>query len=239
MPTRLAIRPAARGVVWAVVAAMTLTACQTARHGGYGNLSSDQEALRSQADENFNETVGTGAAIGALLGGVLGALADSNNRGRGAMIGAAAGAAVGAGSGYYIASQNERYATREQALNARIRAADQEVARYQNAVGTTQRVVAQQRQRLRQLDAQYRAGRIGAEQYRGALADAKEDANAIRTLIGQNQQTSQAMEQDIVALRRQGEDTRALEQRLAQLQRTQQELRNQYDQLANAMSLTG
>lgn len=233
---RLSVRTPARGLVLVLTMSLVLGGCQTTRGADRAELTPEQLALREQADE-FNSTVGTGAVAGAVIGGLLGALLDSNNRGRGAALGAAAGAALGGGAGYYIASQNERYASSEQALYAKIQAADREVVRFRGMVANTQTVVAQQRQRLQMLQQQYRAGRVSEAEYRNRLAVAREDAEAIQTMIGGNQEIVQAMQGDIHALRRRGEDTRALEQRLAELQRSQRELRNQYDRMSDAMNL--
>lgn len=164
--------------------------------GGYDQpLTPAQAALRDQTDR-FNETVGTGVAAGAILGAVLGALVDSDNRGRGAAIGAVAGGALGGVSGYYIATQNESYSNREQALDARISAAQREAQSYRQIAASSARVAADNRQRIAQLEAQYRAGKITAKEYRDRTASMQEDlhlmdqalanANDVRQKIGED-----------------------------------------------------
>ena len=137
------------------------------------NLSPTEQRLMASTDR-FNETVGAGALAGALLGAVLGAaLAGSENRGQGALAGAALGGMAGAGAGYYVATQNRQYATREQAMAARIEAAQRETESYREIAQLSRQVAAENEMKLASLRQRYSKGQITAEQYRREAESAR------------------------------------------------------------------
>jgi hypothetical protein len=188
------------------------------------NLTPEQRELRERT-QRFNETVITGAAAGAVLGGVLGALV-SRDRAQGAVIGAAAGAALGGGAGYYIATRNERFATREEAANARITAARREANDLARTASVAERVTRENRARIGELDRRYRAGQITAAQYRQETASMREDLSNMRNAARKAGEVSVAMAGDAgssdAALRAQAnraaEAQRTLERSAAQLE---------------------
>ncbi len=227
--------PAIRRLVWSLVVIFGASACQTAGGGSANdpNLTPAQRELRAEADR-FNQTVGEGAVIGAIGGALLGALV-SDNRATGALIGAAAGAAVGAGTGYFVASQNQQYATREQQIRAQIQAAQQDVARYGRVVASTQRVVDQHKTNIASLNAQYRAGRVTAQQFRAQTAGVRDDIVAIQSLISQNEQSVQAYEQEIGQMRREGSNTSEMVTARNQMIQRRQQLQAQYDDLVRVV----
>ncbi len=224
-------------IVLALVAAIGLSACQTTSRGAAGDasLTPAQRQLRSET-ARFNQTVGEGALIGAVAGGLLGALAGGDNPLAGAAIGAAAGAAVGAGAGYFVASQNESYATEEARLEAEIAAAQNEVASYQRIVSAAQAVVDGHKQRIAQLNAQYRQGQVSASQYRAQAATMETDLVEIRAAISNNTQTVQALETRIAEQRRAGgAGAVQLAQARDQLIAERRELERLANELGNAM----
>ncbi len=235
MANRAGFGSVARGLVWAVIAVFGLAACQSPGFSSTdANLTPAQRELRAEA-ERFNQTVAEGAVVGAIGGALIGALV-SNNRLAGAAIGAAAGAAVGAGAGYFVASQNEQYASSEDRLNAEISAARQDVLRYQRAVASTQRVVDQHKANIASLNAQYRSGRITAAQYRTQVATAQGDLAAIQALISQNQQSVQAYDQEITRLRREGTNASEMVNARNEMASRRQQLQAQYDDLLRAVN---
>jgi hypothetical protein len=221
----------------ALVATLGLTACQTS--GGRAddpNLTPAQRQLR-QETARFNQTVGEGAVIGAVAGGLIGALAYSDNPLAGAAIGAAAGGALGAGAGYFVATQNESYATEEDRLEAEIAAARQEVASYQRIVSSAQAVVDQHKARIAQLNGQLRQGQITASQYRTQTASMEADLQEIRTAIDGNRETAQALQQRIAEQRAAGGAGAAeLTQAHQELVAERRELERLANELGDAMS---
>jgi hypothetical protein len=156
---------------------------------------------------------------------VLGALV-SRDRAQGAVIGAAAGAALGGGAGYYIATRNERFATREEAANARITAARREANDLARTASVAERVTRENRARIGELDRRYRAGQITAAQYRQETAAMREDLSNMRNAARKAGEVSVAMAGDAgssdAALRAQAnraaEAQRTLERSAAQLE---------------------
>lgn len=214
-----------RAVALVTAAGVALSAC--AQLPGEGD----------QQTANHDETVATGAIAGALLGALLGAVADPKNRGRGAAIGAAAGGALGAGSGYYVASQNDRYANQEQALNARIRAARKEAANYREIAESSERLAEQNRQKIAGLQRRFESGQITAAQYRQALAPIQNDLALMRNASAESAKVRAKVAEDAQRLRNSGRQNAALEQSAEELRRAQQRLDQNASDLVKALAV--
>ena len=187
----------ARARILAVTAAslLLLSACATTNAGGEP-LTPAQQQLRSQ-NERFNGTIATGAVVGAIALGILGALlAGPRNRGEGAALGALAGAAVGGAAGTYIAARNERYATREQAANARIAAANREAAELERTALAAEQVAKENRERLAALQARVKAEQATAAQLRAQQATAQQDLELMNEAIAHSRKVEGAMRAD-------------------------------------------
>jgi uncharacterized membrane protein len=195
MLTRLArCRPAAA----ALAAAVALAGCASTYDDGRP-LTPAQRELRQQ-NERFNETIATGAVVGAVTLGILGALlAGPRDRGTGAVIGATAGAMAGAAAGHYLATRNERFASREQAAIARTDAARREAAELARTARASEQVAAENRARLRQLEAQLRSGQATAGQLAAQQRAAQQDLALMDSAIDHAHKVESAMRQDGVA----------------------------------------
>lgn len=174
---------------------LLLQACATT-NANNEPLSPAQQELRAQADR-YNETVATGVVVGAIALGVLGALLGGrNSRGEGAAIGALAGAALGGAAGTYIAARNERYASREQAARARIDAANREAAELERTALAAETVAKENRARLAQLQARYKAGQATAAQLRAQAETAQKDLALMNEAIAHSRKVEGAMAAD-------------------------------------------
>ena len=173
------------------------------------NLTPAQRALRQQS-ERYDETVATGTATGAVagavLGGILGALLAGNNRGNragGIALGAAAGGLLGAGAGHaagnYIATRNQRYASREQAAQARTEAAARESAELARAAALSEQVSRENEAKLNTARQRYAAGQITRAQLDGEVRQAKADLDLIRQGLDHSGKVEGAMRQDGVS----------------------------------------
>lgn len=221
--------------VMVLVGSLALGGCASGG-GGYGYqepLTPAQAALRQQTDR-FNDTVATGVVAGALLGALVGALSDSKNRGRGAAIGAAAGGVIGGASGYYIATQSEQYASREQALDARIQAANNEANSYRQIAASSSRVVADNRQKIALLDKQYRAGQISAKDYRARTASMYEDLKLMDEALANAGDVRQKMAEDSNYAG--GAGRAGLNRAQADISRSAQDIARSRDDLARALA---
>ena len=224
-----------RGLALALVLTMGIAGCATG--GGSADdpsLTPEQRQLRAEASR-FNQTVGEGALIGALGGAALGALLGGDDPLAGAAIGAAAGAAVGAGAGYFVASQNESYATAEARLDAQIEAAERDASRYRTIVATTQSVVDGHKQNIARLNGQYRAGQITAAQYQTEVASVSGDLESIQTLIDENRTIVGAYEDEITNMQASRRDATQLIAARNEMVRQRQSLEAEYDELLEAV----
>jgi hypothetical protein len=175
---------------------LMLGACASAANDP--SLTPAQRALREQ-NGRFNETVGTGAVAGALLGAVIGALLAGNNRGNragGIAIGAAAGAALGGGAGYYIGTRNERFASREEAAQARLEAAQREGADLARTAMLSEEVARENEAKLADAERRLAAGAATRTQLAGQVRSAENDLALIRQGIDHSRKVEGAMRQD-------------------------------------------
>ncbi len=200
--------------VLAVALAVSLGACQTAPRTGSAGGSFNDPYSQQLADRNsrFNATVAEGAIIGTLLGAAAGAAIGGDWES--AAIGAGAGLATGAVAGYFVASNNQNYATREQALNGQIQQARAQVAEYQRDVNVTRQLVSAKRQRIQSLQGQLASGEITAGQYRAQISDVQGSVRVIQENIAANEQNMGLIEQEIAQFRREGYNTSGLEAEL-------------------------
>ncbi|MCC7283288.1 MAG: hypothetical protein IT556_12955 [Acetobacteraceae bacterium] len=178
------------------LALLMLGACASSANDP--SLTPAQRALRQQT-ERFNETVATGAVAGALLGALAGALLAGNNRGNrlgGAAIGAAAGAALGGAGGYYIAGRNQRYASREQAAQSRLEAAQRESADLARTAALSDQVSRENAAKLAAARERYAAGQITRAQLDAQLRQAKADLALIQQGVEHSIKVEGAMRTD-------------------------------------------
>ena len=145
-------------------------------------MSPEEQRMRQQASD-FNRTIAEGVLLGALAGAAggagIGAAAHSKNRGEGALIGAAIGAVVGAlaggAAGKYYADKKQRYASEEQRLDSIIADLEKQNTEMEALVSSTHTVVAADKQKLDQIDAELAANKISKAQAQQRLASV--DAN--------------------------------------------------------------
>jgi hypothetical protein len=128
--------------------ALSLAGC--AATGGAGRVvvyDAGPDPVLAQQSAAFNRTVVEGAAIGAAAGALIGALA-TRNRGQGALVGGIVGAVIGVAAGAAVAGEQQRFAAREDQLDALIGNARAQVGQLASIVRTTDRIIAERRREL-------------------------------------------------------------------------------------------
>lgn len=195
-------------------------------------LTPAQQGLREES-ERFRWTRLQGALLGAGVGGVTGWLIGKDATS--AAVGAAAGGLLGYAAGYYIDTVNESYANQQQALDARIDAANQDIARYERAVGDARTVVGAHRQTIAHLNSQYASQQITAAQYSDQVAVIEGDIDALQDLINESSGNVELMDKDIAQLRGQGANVGGLVARRNELAGKRDALQAQLDTLASAI----
>ena len=198
-----------RSVVVVLALIVGLSACQTTKGGNY--YASPQERALAERNARFNQTIGEGVLAGAAVGALIGGLAGDWE---GAAIGAASGALLGGVAGYFVASENADYATREDALNGQIRQARAQVAEYQQDLSVTRQLVASRRQRIAQVNAALRSGQITQAQYQAEISQVRSSISLIQENIQAHERNIQLIQREIAQLQRQGYNTSALQAEL-------------------------
>lgn len=171
-------KPATRAAAAVLSLSLLLPAC-AAPEAGAGSLSPQQQALRQQA-LRWNQTAATGALAGAAAGAGIGAMANRENAGTGALVGAGIGLLAGLMAGTVVANRNLGFENREQSASQRIAAARQIAQNLDNAAASSEQVATQNRQRLAELDRQYRAGQLTTAQYRRQTETMRQDLEVMR-----------------------------------------------------------
>ncbi|OYV35352.1 MAG: hypothetical protein B7Z80_18660 [Rhodospirillales bacterium 20-64-7] len=154
-------------------------------------MTPEQQQLHA-SNNRFNSTVAEGAAVGAVGGALIGYLSGGT---KGALIGAGAGLATGGAAGYLVAQNNYTQARTEQNYRTAIADAQTQAAAFQKDATLSETVAAQAMSRAAELNAQYRAHTISAEQYRSSIAQYE---NTIHDLDAKNA----AAQQQISALQK-------------------------------------
>ncbi|MCB9946526.1 MAG: hypothetical protein H6842_01715 [Rhodospirillaceae bacterium] len=217
-------------LVLALVLATGLGACQTTKRASGYNPTPQEQAL-AERNGRFNQTIGEGVLAGAALGALIGGLAGDWE---GAAIGAASGALVGGAAGYFVASENQSYASAEQALNGQIQQARAQIAGYQQDLQMTRELVATRRTRIAQVNAQLRAGQISQAQYQAERAQLQSAINVVQENIRSHEHNIQLIQQEISRFQAQGYNTSALQQELYRYRSLRDEQLGLLNQLVQA-----
>jgi hypothetical protein len=153
-----------RSVAMILAGGLLLSACATVNASG--PMTPEQQQLHD-SNRRFVTTTVEGVAIGAVGGALIGLLAGGT---RGAIIGAGAGAVVGGVGGYLVAQNNYAQTRNEQTYRAAIADAQTQTVAFQRDAALSESIAAQAEREAAQLNAQYRAHSITADQYRAKLA---------------------------------------------------------------------
>jgi hypothetical protein len=182
--------------------------------GSSASYTPAEQRLRQQS-RSFAETsgqaclsVGAAAAIAAYL------LSDRGNRGRNAAIAGAAGCGVGMGVNYYVQNRRAQYANAEHRLQVMIRDIRRDNARLAQLVGTTRQVVAEDRRRIAQVDAAYRAREVSLARARGELRAVEDNRDHLRQTLSALEKKEQDWRRISAIERSSGSDTRGLDKEI-------------------------
>ena len=136
-------------------------------------------------ESRFNKTVFggvvTGAAMGAVAGGLLAALGGGNRRQiqQGVLVGAVAGGVLGGVDGYATAKKQQAGNNEVRALQSAVADLQQDNARLEQMIATSDVVLREGQQRLASLRTDLAAGKMSARQAEEAR---KREENNIATL---------------------------------------------------------
>jgi hypothetical protein len=176
-----------------VAITLLLSACTTGTSGpDPPGLTAGERTLHKEAS-NFNQTVAVPALLGAAAGAGLGAILCKKNKAACAGGGAAVGGLLGGGTGYLVAQKNTQAASREQALQARIKGAREDVAHFDRIIAATNGVIADKRREIRALKASYRHSE-------GALASSQQERTTLTSDIQSVQEAIAASEERVSAI---------------------------------------
>jgi len=188
-------------------------------------------ALAGCADQKSSLTAqgaGIGAVGGALLGGLIGGQ-------RGALLGAALGGVAGAGTGYYLGSQQETFASAEEEQRVRTDRA-RTIASTQRGEANNARTAAASFERsLAPLRQQAAAGRQLNTTQQATLSKAQADRQDIKTKLDAGQAASQEITTSVSNLKAKGQNTAALEAQGRDLAASNTRMRDALTRFDNAL----
>ena len=205
---------------------------------GSGDVSPEQEALRTQATQyqDYAKSRLMGAAAGAAIGGIFGALLDRNNAGRGALLGAAAGAAVGYVGGSYLTRDHSEFVVSREALQEDTKVANELSASSRENVQVARAALDYQRAEIARLNEAYQGDESDAEGYERKLAAIAQDRESVLSMIVATQERVTKMETSIASYRKAGYDTAQLKQANAAQTRDLDNLRKIEDAMVDLIS---
>lgn len=218
-----------------MIAVLLLTGCAAA--GDAGPMSPEEARLREQSN-TFNRTVVEGAVAGAVIGGLIGGLVSGDWTG--AAIGAGAGAVAGGASGAYIASVQKKYANDEARLDAMISDVRQDNEKLRQYAGTAEQVIAADKRKLDELNAQYAANQISRSEAAGRFARIKENRDVIRETIAslQKKKTEYAYAAEQTRKDNPAANLGELDQQIAMLEENINFLERDLNSLNDAMAVS-
>jgi len=135
----------------------------------------EKEEIERERQRQKLKTVSGGAVAIGVLGTAIGALVPDGGRIRSASIGAAAGAAGGGIAGNYVANKQQEIGQELDVLDAMIGDVRAAQARLEGDIRLVDRIIADQRSQLQQLNADLAARRIQRQQYNNRVAQLQQD----------------------------------------------------------------
>lgn len=135
----------------------------------------EKEEIERERQRQKLKTVSGGAVAIGVLGTAIGALVPDGGRIRSAAIGAAVGASGGGIAGNYVANKQQEIGQEIDVLDAMIGDVRAAQARLEGDIRLVDRIIAEQRSELRQLNSDLTAKRIQRRQYRNRVAQLQND----------------------------------------------------------------
>jgi outer membrane lipoprotein SlyB len=188
-------------------------------------------ALAGCGDQKSSLTA-QGAGVGAVGGAVLGGLLGGQ---RGALIGAAIGGIGGAGTGYYLGSQQEQFASAEEELRVRTERARTIAATQRGEANNARTAAATYERSLAPLSQQVAAGRQLNSQQQATLQKARADRDEIRSKLEAGQKASDEVRTTVANLKAKGQNTAALEAEGRDLAASNTRLQGALDRMNSAL----
>jgi len=233
-----------------LAAALVLGACATRPDGTTVTLVDDvrllsmsvegrdpTEAQELQRLQRYARMRRDGAAAGAITGALAGILAVSDNRAAGAAGGAVVGAALGYLAGAYVANRNALAEDRRGDLNAQLTAARDAAREHEQARDRWRGLVAQRRDQINRLNADFRAGRISRDQYRAEVDRLEETMRIMDQAVRAAEDDVRMLEHDIT--RHQASGGAAPRSLTAERDRLQQQVADLQSQYAQLVAVAG
>ncbi|MHC5307922.1 hypothetical protein [Bartonella sp. LJL80] len=220
----------------ALGATMLVSGCTTTSTAvDPSNMTPTEIALRQQQTERTRivQGVATGAVIGALAGAAIGAVAggDSKSITRGAIIGGVGGGVVGGADANRVNQQTRGIAAEQDGLRKVIASADKNIAYYSKASGLTQKLAAEDANRIANSKKRLASGAISKDAY-------KKEVNNARANVKLVDQYVKDADQDIADLKRatSGSNSAAAQQRVRELTAQRNQLKTQLSRMQTAVS---
>lgn len=220
----------------ALGATMLVSGCNTTSTAvDPSNMTPTEIALRQQQTERTRivQGVATGAVIGALAGAAIGAVAggDSKSITRGAIIGGVGGGVVGGADANRVNQQTRGIAAEQDGLRKVIASADKNIAYYSKASGLTQKLAAEDANRIANSKKRLASGAISKDAY-------KKEVNNARANVKLVDQYVKDADQDIADLKRatSGSNSAAAQQRVRELTAQRNQLKTQLSRMQTAVS---
>jgi uncharacterized protein YcfJ len=237
------MRSTAKVIAAVLGASIFLSACQTTsttRADGTP-LTPAEMRMREQA-ATYNQTIAEGAAVGCLVGGGLGLLLGGGKALQNAAVGCAIGLGVGAGAGAYVADKQEKYANKEDQLEAMTADVQADNERLAGLIDSVRQVIAEDTARIDQLERQLAAGKISMDQAKSQMASVDANQKYLdQTIASLNEryQTYQEAAQQVAAKGGTSRSqTREMEKEMAQLEAQIAQLESERDSLAQRRSVS-
>lgn len=238
----------AKAVAVSLSAGVLLSACQTTSGGSSSGrpLTASEQRMREQA-ATYNQTIVEGALTGCgvgALGGLLVGASGGKNKGKNmlvdAAIGCAVGGVIGGGVGAYVADKQEKYATKEQQLDAMIGDVRDENQRLSGLISSTQQVIADDKARMDQIDQQLATGKLTMEQARKQMASVDDNRlyldNTIKELRKRKDTYAEAAQQTANGASKAKAD--AMNQEIATLERQISQLESERNSLVQRRTVS-
>lgn len=188
-------------------------------------------ALAGCGDQKSTLTA-QGAGVGAVGGAVIGGLIGGQ---RGALLGAAIGGVAGAGTGYYLGSQQEQFASAEDELRVRTQRARSIAATQRGEANNARTAAASYERSLAPLRQQVAAGRQLNAQQQATLQKARADRDDIRAKLEAGQKASAEISTSVSNLKAKGQNTAALEAEGRDLAASNQRLQGALERMNSAL----
>ena len=211
---------------------LSIAACNTMQTRNYSSASQQMRSDSTYANQSYWEACAYGALGGVLIGAVT---ADDSDERKGHMlVGAGAGCVLAMGANYWLQGQRQQAVYQEEDMNQMLATLREENQKLGSLVNSSRAVVAEDRRKIKQIDAAYRRKQISLEEAKRQMAEVDDNRAHLEKTLANLEERKANWDQlgsKLRSSRSSASEVKAIDGEIASLERKIRVLKNELSSL--------